>query len=260
MTRKLIITALIASLVALLALYTLPARIAWQFIRHKTPYVQLVGLHGTLWEGNADSVIVANQAMGKLAWQIPRRTALRLAPKVQIKLDGTTVQLDGFAQQIGSDWVLSALTASADAGWLAPALGIPAVIPTGKLAVNFSELRLDDRGFPIRANGNVQWLNAGVTGLAQADFGSFDVSIENAASGTIEGSISSIGTAALDISGGFTLRGESYHAEITLRQKVSNPNMERALSLIGEPIPGSSVDGSAGARLLKIDGVLVAPK
>ena len=106
----------------------------------------------------------------------------------------------------------------------------------------------------------MQWLNAGVTGLAQADFGSFDVSIKNATSGAIEGSISPIGNAALDISGGFTLHGESYHAEITLRQKVSNPNMERALSLIGEPIPGTSIEGLAAARLLKIDGVLVAPK
>ena len=260
MIRKLVIAASIALLVTLFALYTLPARIAWQLVRHKMPYVELVGLHGTLWDGNADRVIVANQLLGKLAWQIPRNTALRFAPKIQIRLDGSTVQLDGFAQQFGSNWVLSALTASADAGWLAPALGIPAVIPTGKLAVNFSELRLDERGFPIRAEGNLQWLNAGVTGLAQADFGSFDISIKNDLSGAIKGSISAIGSAALDISGGFALQGDSYNAEITLRQKVSNPNMERALSLIGEPISGSSDEGFAGARLLKISGTLVAPK
>lgn len=253
--RKLLIAAVIALLVAVLAIYTLPARIAWQLVRHKTPNLQLAGLHGTLWEGNADSVIVANQAMGKLAWQIPRSTALRFAPKVQLKLNGETVQLDGFAQQLGSNWVLSAFNATADAGWLAPALGIPAVIPTGKLAANFSELNLDGRGFPVRANGNVQWLNAGVTGLAQADFGSYDVSIKSDLNGAITGTISAIGSVALDISGGFTLRGDSYSAEITLRQNVSNPNMERALSLIGEPIPGT-----AGARLLKINGVLVAPK
>ena len=255
MMRKLIAVALIGFLVMVLAFYTLPARIAWRLIQHSVPNVQLVGLHGTLWNGNADSVLVLNQAVGKLAWQIPPTSVLRLSPKVQLKLDGATVQLQGIAQQFGSNWVLSALTASADASWLAPALGIPAVIPTGKLALNFSDLRLDQRGLPIRAQGNVQWLNAGVTGLAQADFGSFDVSIKNDVSGAITGAISSIGSAALDISGGFTLQGENYQAEITLRQTVSNPNMARALSLIGQPIAGS-----AGARLLKINGTLVIPK
>lgn len=255
MMRKLSAAALIGFLVMVLAFYTLPARIAWRLIQHTVPNVQLVGLHGTLWNGNAESVMVANQSVGKLAWQIPPATALRLSPKVQLKLDGATVQLDGIAQQFGSNWVLSALTASADASWLAPALGIPAIIPTGKLALNFSELSLDQRGLPMRAQGNLQWLNAGVTGLAQADFGSFEINIKNDVSGAITGAISPIGSAALDISGGFTLQGENYHAEITLRQTVNNPNMARALSLIGQPIAGSG-----GARLLKINGTLVVPK
>ena len=253
--RKLSIGVLIAILAMLFAVYTLPARIAWRLVQHKVPNVQLVGLHGTLWKGDADTVLVANQALGKLAWQIPLASAIRFAPKVQLKLDGATVQLEGLAQQSGANWVLSALTATADANWLAPALGIPAVIPTGKLALNFSELSLDPRGVPVRVQGNVQWLNAGVTGLAQADFGSFDVSIKNDVSGAIAGSVSSIGSAALDISGSFSLQGESYQAEITLRQNVSSPNIERALSLIGEPIAGSP-----GARLLKIRGVLLLPQ
>ena len=255
MTRKLAIAALIAFLVMLFALYTLPARIAWRLVQFKVPNVQLVGLHGTLWNGNADTVLVANQALGKLIWQIAPASVFRLAPRVQLKLDGATVQLEGFAQQSGSNWVVSALTASADASWLAPAIGIPAVIPTGKLAFNFSELSVDQRGLPLRVQGNVQWLSAGVTGLAQADFGSFDVSIKNDASGAISGTVGAIGTAALDISGTFSLKGESYDAEIMLRQNISNPNIERALNLIGEPIAGSP-----GARLLKIHGVLVIPK
>ncbi len=255
MTRKLLIACLITFLVLLFALVTLPARIAWQLVQHRVPNVQLVGLHGTLWAGNAETLLVANQALGKLAWQIPYSSVFTFAPRAQLKLDGASVQLQGVAQQSGSIWIMSALTASADASWLAPALGIPAVVPTGKLAVNFSELRLDQRGVPQHAQGNVQWLAAGVTGLAQADFGSFDVLIKSDATGAITGLISPIGLAALDISGGFVLKGESYNAQITLRQQVANPNIERALALIGEPIAGSP-----GARLLKIHGTLVIPK
>ncbi len=255
MTRKLSLIALMIFLVMLLALSTLPARIVWSLVQHKAPNLQLVGLHGTIWNGSADSVLLANLAMGKLTWQITPASALRFAPRVQLKLDGTTLQLEGFAQQSGTNWLLSTVSASADASWLAPALGIPAVLPTGKLALNFPELSLDQRGVPIRALGHVQWLSAGVTGLAQADFGSYDVSIKTEASGAITGAVSSIGRAALDISGGFSLSGESYHAEFTLRQNISSPNMERALNLIGEPIVGAP-----RARLLKIDGVLVIPK
>ena len=255
MTRKLIIAGLIGFLVLLFALLTLPARIAWQLVQREVPNMQLVGLHGTFWAGNADALMVANKPLGKLTWRIPYSSMFRFAPRAQLKLDGATVQLDGVAQRSGSNWVMSALTASADASWLAPALGIPAVIPTGKLAVNFSELAFDQRGLPRHAQGNVQWLGAGVTGLAQADFGNFDVTIKNDATGTITGSISAIGSPALDISGGFVLQGESYSAQITLRQQIANPNIERALALIGEPIVGSP-----GARLLKIRGVLVVPK
>jgi hypothetical protein len=255
MTRKLLIAGLIIFLVLLFATVTLPARIAWQLLQHRVPSVQLLGLHGTLWAGNADSVLVANQALGKLTWQIPYSSVFRFTPRAQLKLDGATVQLDGMAQRSGSNWVMSALTASADASWLAPALGIPAVIPTGKLAGNFSELSLDQRGVPKHARGNVQWLAAGVTGLAQADFGSYDVAIKSDVSGAITGSISAIGSVALDISGGFVLQGENYKAQITLRQQLANPNVERALALIGEPIAGVP-----GARLLKIHGTLVIPK
>ena len=82
MMRKLTITALIIFLAVLFAIYTLPARIAWRLVQHKVPNVQLIGLHGTLWNGNADTVLVANQALGKLAWHIPPASALRFSPRV----------------------------------------------------------------------------------------------------------------------------------------------------------------------------------
>ncbi len=255
MKKKIAIAGVIIFLALLFAAMTLPARVAWQLAQSKIPAMQLSGLHGTFWRGQSDTVMIANQALGKLSWDIPALSLLSLAPRARVKLDGSSAKLEGWVRQAGTELVLSGFSASADAIWLAPALGIPAVIPTGSLSVNLSEAAFDRRGLPLRAQGNLQWLGAGVTGLAQADFGSYDIALHTDASGAIVGVVQPIGQGALDISGGFSLRGENFVAEITLREIVANPNIERALALIGEPIAGTP-----GARLLKIRGTLLLPK
>jgi general secretion pathway protein N len=248
-----------AAVVILLALSfaaaTLPARVAWQLLQGRIPNVALSGLSGTLWAGRAQTLALAKQSVGRLSWQLPALSALSLAPKMRFKLEGDTLNIEGAAQRSGGQIVLSALTASANASWLQAALGIPALIPTGTLAANFGELALDARGLPLRARGNIQWLQAGVTGMAQAEFGSFDIALSNAPAGGIVGVVTPIGKGAINISGGFTLVGENYTAELTLRPTTSEVGIARALALIGQPLDAAG--STAGARLLKIKGAIV---
>jgi general secretion pathway protein N len=257
MIRKLTIIALVVVLALLIGVATLPAHVAWRMASAQAPNVQLSGLSGTLWQGHAEQVVIASKAMGTLDWQIPASKLLVLTPTVQLKLAGETLQLEALAQKQQGNTAISALVASADASWLAPALGIPAVTPTGKLAANFGELLLDARGLPLRAKGNLQWLQAGVTGLAQAEFGSYDIALENNPAGGIKGVVRPIGDGALSITGEFALHNLAYQAEFTLRPNDVDPasSLARALTLIGEPLPGAE-----GARILKINGTLVLPK
>jgi general secretion pathway protein N len=257
MKRKLTIIALVALLALLISVATLPAHVAWRLASAKAPNVQLSGLSGTLWQGRAEQVVIANRAMGTLDWQIPVSKLLLLTPTVQLKLTGDTLQLEGLAQKQQGNTAISAFVASADASWLAPALGIPAVTPTGKLAANFGELILDARGLPLRARGNMQWLQAGVTGLAQAEFGSFEIALDNNPAGGIKGLVRPLGEGPLSIVGEFSLNDLAYQAEFTLRPNNPDPasGVARALTLIGEPLTGV-----AGARILKIKGTVVLPK
>lgn len=179
------IIAAIVVLATLIALVTLPARVAWYFASKSAENVQLSGLSGTFWRGSARQTVVAGRDLGRLDWQISPWSMLSFAPEMAVRVLGTDIEFEARAKRVGAQLQLSALRLSADAAWMAPALGIPALMPTGKLSANFGELVLDKKGLPLRARGNIQWLQAGVTGMAQANFGSFDMEIDNATSAEI---------------------------------------------------------------------------
>ena len=254
MKRFWIIAALIA-LAVLIALVTLPARVAWYFASASAQNVQLAGLSGTFWRGSAKQTVVAGRDLGRLDWQISPWSLISFAPEMALRVQGGDVEFEARAKRGTQQLQLSAIRLSADAAWMAPALGIPALVPTGKLSANFGELVLDTRGLPLRARGNVQWLQAGVTGSAQANFGSYDVEIDNAQPSGITGKIQPLGDAELDIRGRFTFTGLNYAAEVNLTPKQPTEAMQRTLEFIGAPMPGV-----AGGRLLKITGTVVLPQ
>lgn len=252
--KRIWIACAVVTLAILIALITLPARVAWYFASKSAQNVQLAGLSGTFWRGSAKQTVVAGRDLGRLDWQISPWSLLSFAPEMAVRVQGGDVEFEARAKRAGEQLQLSALRLSADAAWMAPALGIPALTPTGKLSANFGELVLNNKGLPQRARGNIQWLQAGVTGQAQANFGSFDVEIDNAQNSGIVGKIQPLGEGELDIRGGFTLSGLNYSAEVRLQPKQATEMMQRTLELVGEPL-----SGAPGARLLKISGTIVLP-
>lgn len=254
MKRFWVIAAVIA-LALCIALVTLPARVAWYFASKSAQNVQLGGLSGTFWRGSAQQMVVLGRDLGRLDWQISPWSLLAFAPEMSLRLQGSDVQFEARAKRSGAQVQLSALRLSGDAAWMAPALGIPALVPTGKLAANFGELVLDRKGLPLRARGNIQWLQAGVTGMAQASFGSFDLEVDNGQPSGIVGKIQPLAEGELDVRGKFSLIGVNYDAEIHLRPKQATEAMERTLAFIGAP-----ESGVPGGRLLKINGTVVLPR
>lgn len=249
------IIAAIVGLALAIALITLPARVAWYFASKSAQNVQLSGLSGTFWRGSARQTVVAGRDLGRLDWQISPWTVLSLAPEMAVRVLGSEIEFEARAKRVGAQLQLSALRLSADAAWMAPALGIPALTPTGKLSANFGELVLNNKGLPLRARGNIQWLQAGVTGMAIANFGSFDMEINNRTPSGILGKIQPLGEGDLDIRGNFTFTDLSYAAEIRLVPKRATEAMQRTLAFVGEPLPGAE-----GGRLLKINGTVVLPQ
>ena len=246
--------ALLAGLMLVVVLaVTLPARVAWSLLAANYPQAQLSGLSGTLWNGQAEQLSVNRQALGKLTWQLQPVSLLRGAPRVSAQLAGPTLQMEMrlLSREDGAI-ELSGLQARADAAWLAPALGIPLLIPTGRLEVDFTELVLLPGGLPERADGNIRWLDAGVSGLAQTSIGA----VEFTALGRdrqISGEIRNLGPSPLLIAGNYALTGTKYQSEVKLRAENSDPTLVQMLKYVGEPSPD-------GGRLLKIQGEILVPQ
>lgn len=232
---------------------TLPARVAWGLLAADYPQAQMSGLTGTLWNGQAEQFSVNQQALGKLNWQLQPLSLLRGAPRISVQLAGPTLQVETrLLSRDDGALELHALQARADAAWLAPALGIPLLVPTGRLEVDFTELVLLPGGLPERADGNIRWLDAGVSGLAQTSIGA----VEFTALGRdrqISGEIRNLGPSTLLIAGSYALSGVKYQSEVKLRAENNDPTLMQVLKYVGEP-------SSDGGRLLKIQGEILVPQ
>jgi general secretion pathway protein N len=255
MIKKLTIASLVLALLLLALVATFPARVAWNWQGGRVQGLQLAGISGTVWSGGAEQLSVNNIALGKLNWAVPVWDLLQRKPSVLLHLNGAIVG-QAKVQQNGSELHIQDLNADANASWLKPALGIPALEPTGTINLHFSEIVMLQNGLPGKALGSLLWQNAGVTGLAQADLGNIRIDVQPSAGG-ISGQINSAdaaqGKAALSVVGEFQLIGQEYTADVRLQPSGNNPNIEQALHWIGEPMQD-------GGRLLKIQGRIVLPE
>jgi general secretion pathway protein N len=250
-------------LVALIAVATLPARVVYRFVANRVPELQMRGIKGSLWSGSADQLMFKQTLLGKLNWNTSVVSLLTLSPEAQIQLEngsGTDeISLRTIARYHGGNWQLRSTYVKANAAWLKPALGLPAIDPTGFLAANFSQLELDAHGVPIAANGNVQWLQAGITGAAQASLGSFDITLSNGANQNITGIVQPIGAAPVSVNGTFEIRQRAFRANVRIYSVSNDANINRALAFIGQTYTGA--DAKANERLLTIQGTIdLGPK
>jgi len=253
--KKIALALLLAALILAVALARLPAHTALAWLSSSNPELSFENATGTLWAGQAQSVRVRGVALGALDWTLSPASLLRMAPLLNARLKSTDSTLSASVQRLqGGGLRISDLLVDADAGWLAPALGIPLLRPTGKLNIRLSEIEIAPDGRPLRAIGNVAWENAGVTGAANATLGG--VMITLGGSDRITGTIAPLGAnPPLEISGSFELVGLNYSANVRITPNSSNPQLLRALAFVGQPMSGA--EAKPGSRLLEIKGELL---
>jgi general secretion pathway protein N len=252
--KKIILGLALLLVIIGIGVLTLPARVAAGWLVQAKPELSLEQVDGTWWRGQAERVRVRGIAIGQLSWQLQLSSLLLLSPVVDLQLRDATSQLAAEVTRHASGAVSVAnLQADVDAAWLAPALGIPMLRPTGRLRADLAELAVASNGLPERARGQLRWEDAGVTGMAQAQFGGLQLDLNT--TDRIKGTIRPLGNKpALEATGQFELQGVNYQAEVRLAPNTDNPQLSRALQWVGEPLVGDAV---AGARLLKIEGRLL---
>jgi hypothetical protein len=252
MTRRLglglVATAL---LLAVAVLLVLPARWAWAWALGSDPRLQAQSVSGVWWRGTAHGVRIGRTALGELHWRLRAGDWLRGRRGIRLTLAGPGIELQTHAERRRDGLRLEHLEGRLAAAWLAPALDIPLLRPTGSLRIEVRELELAPDGVPRAIDGGLDWLEAGVDGLVRAELGSVQLRAQGR-DGTIDALVLSGPGSAVRIEGHVALRQDRYRAEIRLTASDLSAPIARALEFVGQPRPD-------GGRLLSIEGRIIRP-
>jgi Type II secretion system (T2SS), protein N len=255
------ITLLVLGVLLLAIGATFPAHVAWDYARpeleKRGTRVELNGIEGTVWRGSAKQAVVNGVSLGKLQWTLSA-AALLGAPTVNLKLNDPGLDVDAVLIKNSAGLQVRDTQIKADAAWLAPALGIPALTPTGEIHLALPELLLDLNGIPQSAKATLEWNNAGVAGFVSAKFGNYRMTLEPlAGKAGFSGRVfdRDLDT-PLSLQGEFQLEGVDYRANVVLTPNAGHPlfnsSISSALQYIGQPNGDAS-----GARLLSVQGRLL---
>lgn len=234
-------------LLALLLLATAPADLAYRWFGHRLGALRAEGLSGSVWNGQASAVSALGTALGPASWRLDAWSVLRGAPRGEIALTGATVH--GKAALRGGDGLLRLqdLEAEFPASVLGPALDIPALILTGTIRVEASQVELRE-GVLQSAAGSATWREIVIAGAAQARVDGLEARFVPAPGGGVDANLRDLG-GSLAVDGRVNVREGRYTAQVRLALRQPDPQAQEALHYIGERM-------ADGSTLLRIEGTL----
>ena len=234
--------------VVVLTIWTLPATLVYRLIADQLAEVEAGGISGTLWDGQASSLLLRGKDWGKLNWQLRPLPLVSGRAEADLQLDGPGVQLRGSVVRAANRALdLGHTEGTIDAAWLGPALGLPLLVPTGNVDLDLQRVSIDAEGRPTAVQGKARWVNAGLTGIVRARAGTVLIEARGENS-QIDGSLRNEGDGNLGIDGAFSMRGTSYQAQVILRPDPNDAELIQALQWVGQPLD------QQGGRLLLIEG------
>jgi len=232
---------------------TFPAALAWHWLADRAPGIKMQGLNGTLWSGEAARFSAGGHQLGRLKWTLSPWRLVQGEVNSELNLDGPGIQLSALVRRTADGGLAIAdVSGKAEAKWLAPALAIPVLEPTGMLSISQASAKLDAAGLPRAVDAELVWRDAGVRGQVMARFGTITIA-SHGEEGRIVTTIADAGDGELAVQGRSTLDQTVYHSEIHLRSRATEGPVVEALKWIGEATPD-------GGRLLIIDGHLLIPE
>lgn len=231
-------------LIVLLALVALawwfPARWAWRLVHERYPTVHVTSVDGSVWDGQAQGLIVNGQALGHLHWNLSRMAVLgRLHG--QVHLDGAGVMVDGHVARVDD----GAIVAS-DLRFSVPMSRLKVLWPSGvqldgTLKGQVDKLRLVD-GWPVRLQAHATWQAAQAIEQGQGVvLGDLESQWSAPGGSVIRADLADAGKGPLDLEGRFVVTTLGWRLQATLHQKRDDPGLRRLLDRFGQRQSDGSV-------------------
>ncbi|MEN8170287.1 MAG: type II secretion system protein N [Pseudomonadota bacterium] len=231
---------LLLGVVALLLFLVMrfPAQVAYGLVADSLgKEVQLAGVTGTLWRGEAQQLQVQSRAVASLNWQLSAWGLLwgRLSGEVSAHQDDAYLQSQLTTPLGGGELSLSETEARIPLSLIQPYLTQLPLPLDGVISLKLDALQIDAEGRPQQATGRVVWHQAGVSAPQPLLFGDLQMDLENIDGGGIEGTISDSGgplhlraTLTMSVDGAYQLEGKVKATELAAQE------LRQYLSLLGK--------------------------
>ena len=240
---------LIALAIVVAAVARLPARQAAALIT--SPGLQLDGLSGTVWAGQAAAVRYGELLLGQARWELDALPLLWLTSRATVQLEGPELSAHGQAiQRPGGEIRLRDATARLPAEWLQRILNEPFLGLGGRINLQLDHVVLDEQGWLRELTGTGRWLQARITGRLQAELGELTGRFETDSEGIIRGRLEDRG-GPLQLQGHITVHEETYRVDLELGARGDAIALRQALQVLGNP-------GRDGRVRITISGPMLA--
>lgn len=232
--RRQIALLVLAGLLLLLTLgWFFPARWALAWLTPSLHGLRLQEVHGVLWDGRADQVLLPDgRVLGRVHWKLSRRAVFAPAP-VQMDFAGPQMTFSGslLAQphrRVRLDHVRLRVDLALWRPQAPPALGQP----RGELSTTLDHGVLQD-GWPLEFDLRAHWRDAALlTSHGNVALGTLDLSA-TAHAGVIDASVSDVDDGPLQVNGSLRLSPLGWWLDLRLRERCANPRLQRWLASLG---------------------------
>ena len=227
------VSVLAAALVIALLVTRAPASLLGNAL---PPAVNVTGLAGTVWKGEAAYVEIPLQAkpfaLGRISWTL-NPMGLFFGDVIRLRSDWGSQTVDvSVSPALNGSFDVNDAQLRIDLGWLRQLL--PFYVG-GQLKADLASLTFTSDGRPTTANGRVVWENATWRAVGgDVSLGSYAVDVTNSDAG-IRATIITL-KGALEVDGSVTIVGDSYRVMANLSgPAVRNEAFQQAIALLAVP-------------------------
>jgi len=200
------------------------------------PAVNVTGLAGTVWKGEAAYVEIPLQAkpfaLGRISWTL-NPMGLFFGDVIRLRSDWGSQMVDvSVSPALNGSFDVNDAQLRIDLGWLRQLL--PFYVG-GQLKADLASLTFTSDGMPTNANGRVVWENATWRAVGgDVSLGSYAVDVTTSDAG-IRATIITL-KGALEVDGSVTIVGDSYRVMANLSgPAVRNEAFQQAIALLAVP-------------------------
>lgn len=224
-------------------LMLMPATYAWSLaqpqLASQFPGLQLGGIEGTVWQGQAGNLVYREQPLGSLNWHLATLPLLRQQLDTRLVLQNEEAYAQGrLSTSFHAERVqLEAVEARFPIQQLTRFMSFLPVAVDGMLSIRLPSLELDANGLPRSAQGTVVWHQAGLTLTEFMPLGDLRAELSSDEEGRVHAEIRDSGSGPLKIEAQWVLEKDGRHRlqGFVSAGEGSSEALKQALGWLGKP-------------------------